>query len=89
MAAAILVLLIIRVAPAYHVTDKFSIGGIVAGGYQYDGEDRSDGGAVTFRPHVSYQPSERDELFAKLGFAAGNGINDSTQFCTGTVGCRS
>jgi porin len=36
--------------------------------------------ALAFQPALSFHPSERHELFFKLGFAAGNGLNDITRF---------
>ena len=72
----------------YDITDKFSIGGILAGVYQYqwldddaNGEDDDRGrGAVSFEPEFSFRPNEKNEVFAKLGFAAGNGLNGVTGF---------
>jgi len=68
---------------AYDITDKFSIGGILAGAYQYqwvDGDENKGRGALPFRPEFSLRPTEKDEIFAKFGFAAGNGLNDETDF---------
>jgi hypothetical protein len=79
-AAAVLALAAVSNAGAYDVNDELSIGGILAGGYQYDGDDRQGGAAGTFRPHLDFRPTNRDELFVKLGFSAGNAINDTTQF---------
>ena len=67
----------------YDITDKFSIGGILAGAYQYqwvDGDDDKGRGAVPFEPEISFRPTAHDEIFAKFGFAAGNGLNDVTDF---------
>lgn len=67
----------------YEITDKFSIGGILAAAYQYEdvenGENR-DRGAVPFQPEMSFTPTENDAFFTKFGFAAGNGLNDVTSF---------
>ena len=68
---------------AYDITDKFSIGGVMAGAYQYQsGDDIDDKGRGTlpFQPEISFRPTGRDELFAKFGFAAGNGLNGTTEF---------
>jgi len=65
------------------VTDKLSIGGLLGGVYQYqflDNTEDEDGGAIVFQSELSFRPSDRDEIFAKLGFAADNGINDQTPF---------
>ena len=67
----------------YDITDKFSIGGVLAGAYQYQSGDDIDDkgrGALPFQPEFSFRPTERDEVFAKFGFAAGNGLNDTTEF---------
>lgn len=78
--ATILTLMFVDGAGAYDINDKLSIGGVIAGGYQYDGDDHQGGAAGTIRPHLDYRPTERDELFLKLGFSAGNAINDTSQF---------
>jgi porin len=68
---------------AYDITDKFSIGGILAGAYQYqwvDGDENKGRGAIIFRPEFSFRPTEKDEIFATFGFAAGNGLHDVTEF---------
>jgi len=71
---------------AYDVTDKFSIGGVVSGAYQYQSvDDPSDvdnagRGALPIQPEFSFTPTDRDEIFAKFGFAAGNGLNEKSPF---------
>ena len=68
---------------AYEVNEKFSVGGVAAGAYQYQDvkNDRNRGrGAFVFQPEFSYKPADIDEIFAKFGFAAGNGLNDRTRF---------
>ena len=78
-----LILVIYSTAFGYDLTDKFSIGGVLAGAYQYQtGNDIDDKGrgALPFQPEVSFRPTERDEIFTKFGFAAGNGINGVTDF---------
>jgi porin len=67
----------------YDLTDKFSIGGVLAGGYQYqwvDSDDDKGRGAVPFQPEFSFRPTEHDEIFANFGFATGNGLNSVTNF---------
>jgi len=76
---------------AYDINDKFSIGGVIAGIYQYQSlndspfyaEDEegkkitydSEGrGLLAFQPEFSFRPTENDDLFAKFGFGAGNGL---------------
>jgi len=70
-------------ALAYEINDKLSIGGVLAGAYQYqavdDDEDKGRG-AVPFQAEMSFTPDEKNEFFAKFGFAAGNGLNDQTRF---------
>ena len=71
---------------AYDINDRLSIGGIagMAGQCQLLIEDAgaSDAcrGALPFRPHISYQPTRQDRLYAELGFAAGNGLNSVSPF---------
>ena len=67
-------------AGAYDIDDKLSIGGIVAGAYQYDGNGHQGGAAGTILPQLDFRPTKQDEFFVKFGFAAGNAVNDTTQF---------
>jgi len=68
------------------ITDKLSIEGVLAGVFQYqdlrDAPDFSNTGrgAVSFQPEISFKPTQEDELFAKLGFAEGNGLNNVSPF---------
>jgi porin len=69
----------------YDITDKFSVGGVLAGAYQYQsvsdaGDEFSDTGrgAIPFQPEFSFTPADNHELVAVFGFAAGNGLNDGT-----------
>jgi porin len=73
----------------YDINDKFSIGGIIAGAYQHQwldddasgqADDNIGRGAVNFEPEFSFRPNENNELFAKFGFGAGNGLNGVTDF---------
>jgi porin len=69
------------------ITDKLSVSGVIAGVYQYQSVSDAPGskdrgrGAVAFQPEVSIRPTKSDELFAKFGFAAGNGLNSISPFC--------
>lgn len=60
---------------------RISIGGVAAGVYQYQSVDDATGyddagrGAFAFQPEISVALSEKDEFFAKFGFAAGNALN--------------
>jgi len=70
-------------ALGYDINEKFSIGGVLSGAYQYQSGDDIDDkgrGALPFQPEVSFRPTGRDEIFAKFGFAAGNGLNGTTEF---------
>jgi len=67
---------------AYEINDKLSIGGIVAGIGQYqsindapEGYESEGRGFMVFEPEISFTPTDNDELFAKFGFGAGNGLN--------------
>ena len=73
----------------YDVTDKFSVGGVLAGVWQNlqadedsTGEDVDDGpkASLAFQPEMSFRPYENSELFAKFGFAANNGLNVKSPF---------
>jgi len=65
---------------AYQINDQLSIGGVVAGIYQYQSIDdapgyHSEGRALmTCEPEVSYTPTNNDQLFAKLGIGVGDGL---------------
>ncbi len=65
---------------AYDITDNLSIGGVIAGAFQYQslsdapGFENKGRGAVPFQPEIDFIPTESDEFFVKLGFAAGNGL---------------
>ena len=83
IAAIIFLLFFNGAVSGYDLTDKFSIGGVIAGAYQYqwvDGDDNLGRGALPFQPEFSFRPTENDEFFAKFGFAAGNGLNGVTDF---------
>jgi hypothetical protein len=67
----------------YDITDKFSIGGVLAGAYQYqwvDGDDNKGRGALPLQPEISFRPTENDEIYTKFGFAVGNGLDGVTKF---------
>lgn len=68
------------------ILNKVTIGGVLAGAYQYqlvnDGSDVRDlgRGAAVFQPEISISPTDADEIFFKFGFGAGNGLNKVTAF---------
>jgi len=71
-------------ASAFDLTDRVTIGGVLTAAYQYqmvsgttDFEDTGRGVAV-FQPDIHVALTEKDEVFAKFGFAAGNVLNDGT-----------
>ena len=73
----------------YDVTDKLSVGGVLAGAWQYlqadedsTGADVDDGpkASVAFQPEMSFRPYENSEIFAKFGWAANNGLNVKSPF---------
>ena len=87
--ALVLVLFLRGSVWGYDLTDKFSIGGIMGAAYQYqwldndkngEAEDRIGRGAVNFEPEFSFRPNDSNELFARIGFGAGNGLNGVTDF---------
>ena len=92
--AALLTLMLFQTAAfGYDVTDKFAVGGVLAGNWQYlqgdedaAGEDVDDGpkASVVFQPEMSFKPYERSELFAKFGWAANNGLNVKSPFVLAT-----
>jgi len=73
-------------ARAYDVTDWLSVGAVVAAGGQCRllandsvGDDEC-GGTLPIQTQLSLRPDEADEFFVKLGFAAGDGVNDDSPF---------
>jgi hypothetical protein len=73
-------------AHAYDVNDKLSIGGVLATTVQCQELADAPGFSNTcetsapFQPEFSFHPTEADEVFFKLGFAAGEGINGNSPF---------
>jgi hypothetical protein len=70
----------------YEINDKFSIGGVIAGIGQYqsisdspEGYENEGRGLLLFEPEISFTPTDSDEIFAKFGFGAGNGLNEEGQ----------
>jgi len=65
---------------AYQINEQFPIGGVVAFVYQYQnisdapGFDNERRGFLTFEPEVAYTPTDSDEVFAKFGIGAGDGL---------------
>jgi porin len=71
-------------ARAYHMTDWLSIGGVVAAGGQCqlvsDAAGTTCRGAAPVQTWLSWHPNESDEVFFKLGFAGGDGLNQVSPF---------
>jgi porin len=68
------------------IVNKVSVGGVLAGAYQYQlvngpcGVKDRGRGAVPIQPEISITLTDVDEMFFKLGFAAGNGLNEVAAF---------
>jgi porin len=66
---------------AWDITDQLSLGGVVAGAYQYQEVGNAQGfedkgrGAGKLEPEISFTPTKNDQLMARLGFAQGNALN--------------
>ena len=41
---------------------------------------------MPFQPELTYNPTDKDQFFVKLGFAAGNGLNEDSPFCLRALG---
>ena len=85
-AMAVTLPLVIKVGLAYELNDSLLLSGVLAGAIQCQNLTDAPGfsntceSAVPFQPKVSFRPTETDEVFFRLGFAAGNGLNDKTPF---------
>ena len=85
-AMAVTVPLVIKVGFAYELNDSLLLSGVLAGAIQCQNLSDAPGfsntceSAVPFQPKVRIRPTEADEVFFRLGFAAGNGLNDITPF---------
>lgn len=73
----------------YEFSPQFAVGGFLASTLQCQvlGEKGQSvnrcRGALPAQAEISYRPTVRDEFFSKLGFAAGNALNDATPFVGG------
>jgi len=72
-------------ALAVEINEKLSIGGVIGGAYQYQNVNDTDAdnagrGGLSIQAEVSYRPTDKNELFVKFGFAAGNGLNETSPF---------
>jgi porin len=73
-------------ASAFEVNEQLELNGLMAGAYQCqqvggvpDADDACRGGGA-FQPELFYNPTEQDQFFVKLGFGAGNGLNEISPF---------
>ena len=69
IAAIIYLLFLSGTVLGYDLTDTFSIGGVIAGTYQYqwvNGDDYLGRGVLPFQPEFSFRPTEHDEFFTNL-----------------------
>lgn len=71
---------------AFEINDQLSIEGVLAAAVQCqrvsaetDAPDTCRS-AAPFQPDLTYRPTPQDELFLKLGFAAGNALNPVSPF---------
>jgi hypothetical protein len=67
------------------INENLSIGGVVAATYQYQDVNDSDAdsggrGGLAMQPEISFKPTDKNELFAKFGFGAGNGLNEISPY---------
>ncbi len=84
----ILVVFMLASAPAlaYDLNDKVSLSGVLAAIGQCQqltdkaGASNECRGGIPFQPEISIRPNEVDEIFFRLGFAAGNGLNNVSPF---------
>ena len=74
------------VAMAFDINDKLSIGGIIAGIYQYRTVDDSEHEynktgrwGFPIQPEISFRPTKNQEFFVKLGFAKDNELNEDKE----------
>lgn len=71
---------------AHDINDRLSLSGVLAGAVQCqnvsDAPNSNDTcrTASPFQPELSFRPTDTDEVFLKLGFAAGNGMNGKSPF---------
>ena len=83
---AFAIFLLNRPALAYEINDQLAVGGILSGAVQCQNLTDAPGfsntckGVVPLQPEMSFRPTISDEIFFKLGFASGNGLNEVTPF---------
>jgi hypothetical protein len=85
VAAAIAAAATVAPSQAFEVNDKVEINGLLAGVgqcQQVSGDDANDTcrGGISFQPEIAYNPTGRDQLYARFAFAAGNSVKDTSPF---------
>jgi len=69
---------------AFELTDRITIGGVLAAAYQYQIVSGAPGfkdtgrGAAVVQPETHVALTEKDDVYVKFGFAAGNALKDET-----------
>ena len=87
-----IVLFSIMPVAAKEISDKLSINGVISGALQCQQLAANSAAedacklAIPLQPELTYRPSQHDRLFLKLGFAAGNGLNEVSPFNLSTWG---
>lgn len=72
-------------ALAVEINEKLSLRVLMAGAYQYQQVNDTDAdnggrGGLAIQPEISFRPTDKNELFGKFGFGAGNGLNELSPF---------
>jgi porin len=73
-------------AEAHEISENLSLDGVLSGSLHCQQlTDSTDGvdvckGAIPLQPELTYSPTSNHRLFLKLGFAAGNGLNEVSPF---------
>ena len=79
-------------AQAHELTEKLSIDGVLSGSLQClhpavdTMTDNTCKGALPIQPELTYRATRHDRLLLKLGFAVGNGLNETSSFNITTWG---
>jgi porin len=73
-------------AQALDIGDRLALNGLLAGALQCQevsvASDAPDAcrGSGAFQPKILFRPTDADQFFIKLGFGAGNGLNQASPF---------
>lgn len=80
------ILISIMSVHAHELTENLSLDGVLSGALQCQELSDDTAGAETckggipLQPELTYRPTKHDRLLLKLGFAAGNGLNEVSPF---------